>query len=36
MNIIRLELSAKDLQAQQDFYSNVLELPVNLSAEKLE
>ena len=36
MNIIRLELSAKDLQAQQDFYSNVLELPVKLSAENLE
>lgn len=36
MNIICLELSAKDLQAQQDFYSHVLELPVKLSAEKLE
>jgi extradiol dioxygenase family protein len=36
MNITSLELSAKDLIAQRDYYSNVLELPVNLSAEKLE
>jgi len=36
MNITYLELPTKDLQAQKDFYSNVLELPVNLSAEKLE
>lgn len=36
MNITYLELPTKDLQAQQDFYSNVLELPVNLSAGKLE
>jgi len=36
MNITRLELPAKDLQAQQDFYVHVLELPVNLTAEKLE
>jgi catechol 2,3-dioxygenase-like lactoylglutathione lyase family enzyme len=36
MNIIYLELSAEDLPAQRDFYSNVLDLPVNLSAEKLE
>ena len=36
VNIIYLELSAKDLQTQTDFYRNVLGLPVNLSAEKLE
>jgi len=36
MNIIRLELPAKDLIAQRDYYSNVLELPVTLSAEQLE
>ena len=36
MNIIRLELPVKDLQAQQDFYVHVLELSVNLTPEKLE
>jgi len=36
MNIIRLELPTKDLIAQQDYYANVLELPVTLSAEQLE
>jgi len=36
MNIKRLELSVKDLQAQRDFYANVLGLPLMLSAEKLE
>lgn len=36
MNITRLELLAKDLQAQRDYYSKILDLPVDLSAEKLE
>ena len=36
MNITSLELPTKDLIAQRDYYSQVLELPVNLSAEKLE
>lgn len=36
MNIKYLELATKDLQAQKDFYSKVLELPVNLSAVQLE
>jgi hypothetical protein len=36
MNIKSLELCAKDLIAQRDYYSQVLELPVKLSAEKLE
>ena len=36
MNIIRLELPAKDLIAQQNFYSQVLELLVSLSCGKLE
>jgi catechol 2,3-dioxygenase-like lactoylglutathione lyase family enzyme len=36
MNITRLELCAKDLQAQRDFYANLLELPVNLSPDGLE
>jgi catechol 2,3-dioxygenase-like lactoylglutathione lyase family enzyme len=36
VNITYLELPTKDLQAQKDFYSNLLALPVNLSAEKLE
>jgi len=36
MNISYLELSTTDLQAQRDFYSNVLELPVTLSPTKLE
>jgi catechol 2,3-dioxygenase-like lactoylglutathione lyase family enzyme len=36
MNIKRLELPAKDLQAQRDYYSDVLGLPVDLSAERLE
>lgn len=36
MNITFLELSTKDLIAQRDYYSQVLELPVKLSADKLE
>jgi hypothetical protein len=35
MNITYLELCTKDLVAQQDFYSQVLELPVESSADKL-
>jgi len=35
MKISYLELSAKDLPAQRDFYANVLELPVNLDAASL-
>jgi len=36
MNIKYLELPTKDLQAQRDFYSNILELPVKFSATNLE
>ena len=36
MNILYLELSAKDLPAQRDFYANILELPVNLDSATLE
>lgn len=36
MKITRLELLSADLEAQQDFYSNVLELPVRLDAPILE
>lgn len=36
MNITRLELPARDLQAQKEFYANALALPVNLTAGKLE
>ena len=36
MNISYLELSAKDLPAQRDFYANILELPVNLDSATLE
>ena len=36
MNISRLELSAKDLPAQRDFYGNILELPVTLDSATLE
>jgi hypothetical protein len=36
MNITYLELPTRDLLAQKDFYSQALELPVHLSAEKLE
>ena len=36
MEITRLELCAQDLIGQQDFYLQVLELPVDFSAEKLE
>ena len=36
MNITYLELSAKDLQAQQDFYANILELPVSLESSILQ
>ena len=36
MNISYLELSAKALPAQRDFYANILELPVNLDSATLE
>jgi catechol-2,3-dioxygenase len=36
MNITRLELLARDLQAQKEYYANVLELPVSSSIEELE
>ena len=36
MNITRLELLSGDLQAQQDFYANVLDLPVILTSSALE
>jgi catechol 2,3-dioxygenase-like lactoylglutathione lyase family enzyme len=36
MNITALELPAKDLQAQRDYYSNVLGLQVDLAADRLE
>ncbi len=36
MNITYFELQTKDLQAQADYYSNVLELPAKLSANMLE
>jgi catechol 2,3-dioxygenase-like lactoylglutathione lyase family enzyme len=36
MNITYLELSAKDLPAQRDFYASILELPVNLDSSILE
>lgn len=36
MHITYLELPTRDLIAQGDFYSQALELPVHLSAEKLE
>jgi catechol-2,3-dioxygenase len=36
MNISRLELSAKDLPAQRDFYGNILELPVTLDSATLD
>lgn len=36
MNITRLELLSSDLQAQRDFYADVLELPVNLMPSGLE
>ncbi len=36
MNIKKLELLAADIQAQNHFYSMVLELPVNVSNEMLE
>jgi catechol 2,3-dioxygenase-like lactoylglutathione lyase family enzyme len=36
MNITSLELPTKDLQAQQDYYSQVLELQVDVSADRLE
>lgn len=35
MNITYLELSAKDLPAQRDFYANILELPVTLDSATL-
>ena len=36
MNITRLELLTADLQAQRDFYANILELPVKLTSSGLE
>lgn len=36
MNITYLELSAKDLKAQRDFYGTILELPVKLDSAILE
>ena len=36
MDILYLELSSKDLKAQQDFYANILELPVTLDSSSLE
>ena len=36
MNITRLELLTVDLEAQRDFYADVLELPVNLTSSSLE
>ena len=36
MNITRLELLTTDLQAQRDFYANILELPVKVSPAGLE
>lgn len=36
MNITQLELPTQDFQAQKDYYANILELPVELSIEKLE
>lgn len=36
MNITRLELPTRDLQAQKDFYMDVLELPVKLTTSGLE
>ena len=36
MNITRLELLAANLEAQKEFYANVLELPVRLDASILE
>ena len=36
MNITWLEIQTNDLQAQAEYYANVLELPVNLSDAKLE
>jgi catechol-2,3-dioxygenase len=36
MKITRLELLTTDLQAQRDFYADVLDLPVNLTSSTLE
>jgi catechol 2,3-dioxygenase-like lactoylglutathione lyase family enzyme len=36
MNITRLELLTLNLQAQRDFYANILELPVKLTSSNLE
>lgn len=36
MNITSLELPTRDILAQRDYYSQVLDLPVKLSADKLE
>jgi catechol 2,3-dioxygenase-like lactoylglutathione lyase family enzyme len=36
MNITYLELMTRDLQAQRDFYENILELPVKLTVSGLE
>ena len=36
MNITRLELLTVDLQAQRDFYADILDLPVSLTSSSLE
>ena len=36
MDITRLEVLTQDLQAQRDFYADVLDLPVNLTSSTLE
>jgi catechol-2,3-dioxygenase len=36
VNITRLELAARDLQVQRDFYANILELPTTLTPSGLE
>jgi catechol-2,3-dioxygenase len=35
MNIVKLELLTTDLQAQTDFYINILELPVELTSSRM-
>jgi hypothetical protein len=35
MNIVKLELLAVDLHAQRDFYTNILELPVEQSSSRM-
>src|SRR5574339_555666 len=36
MNITRVELLSPDIEAQRDFYANILELPVSLFSSTLE